>query len=76
MSRLDPLAVSRGTDGSNPASSTVVSMPTRGFLPRGFSDACLRAAPPPGDWQASENPERYQTFLARLRTERFGRVGV
>ena len=28
----------------------------RGFLPRGFSDACLRAAPPPGDWQASENP--------------------
>src|SRR6516162_795200 len=34
----------------------------RGFLPRGFSDACLRAAPPPGDWQASENPERFQTF--------------
>ena len=28
----------------------------RGFLLRGFSDACLRAAPPPGDWQASENP--------------------
>ena len=26
----------------------------RGFLLRGFSDACLRAAPPPGDWQASE----------------------
>jgi hypothetical protein len=28
----------------------------RGFLPRGFSDACLRASPHASDWQASENP--------------------
>src|ERR1700730_13401800 len=29
--------------------------PPRGFLPRGFSDACLRARPRASDWQASEN---------------------
>jgi hypothetical protein len=28
----------------------------RSFLPRGFSDACLRAPPLASDWQASENP--------------------
>jgi hypothetical protein len=28
----------------------------RGFLPRGFSDACLHAAPRACVWQASENP--------------------
>jgi hypothetical protein len=28
----------------------------RGFLPRGFSDACNRASPHASDWQASENP--------------------
>ena len=27
-----------------------------GFLPRGFSDACLRASPRACAWQASENP--------------------
>jgi hypothetical protein len=28
----------------------------RGFLPRGFSDACLQAPPRACAWQASENP--------------------
>ena len=53
-----------GTDKSDPAAApnspqidtSVGANSPRGFLPRGFSDACLRAPPRAWVWQASENP--------------------